>query len=77
MKKFILFLLLIIVISPLYSNNIDNLAKSNEWHNLLLDNPNGKDFITDYSKMFACGRQDYKAEIEYLINNQSQELYNK
>lgn len=77
MKKLIIFLLLILAISPLYSNNIDNLAESNEWHNLLLDNPNGKDFITDYSKMFACGRQDYKAEIEYLINNQSQELYNK
>ena len=75
MKKIILFCLTIICINYLYSTTIEELAVSDEWHNLLLDDAYGKGFVTDYSSMFACGERDYKKEIEFLIENQNEELY--
>lgn len=74
MKKYTLLLLLCLFTVSLYSMTIDELSNSDEWHNLLLDDPYGKGFITDNSKMFACGKKDYKKEIEYLLENQSNEL---
>ncbi|MGD1819709.1 MAG: DUF4105 domain-containing protein [Pleomorphochaeta sp.] len=76
MKKIIILLLFLTLVNNLYASNIDDLANSDEWHNLLLDDAYGKGFVTDDSKMFACGERDYKKEINYLINNQNPELYN-
>ncbi|NCD04596.1 MAG: DUF4105 domain-containing protein [Spirochaetia bacterium] len=74
MKKYILLLLLCLFTVSLYSMTIDELSNSDEWRNLLLDDPYGKGFITDNSKMFACGEKDYKKEIEYLLENINNEL---
>lgn len=62
---------------PLFSMTIEELAGSNEWHNLLLDDPYGQGFVTDDSRFFACGERDYFNEINYLLDNQSTALYNK
>lgn len=78
MKKTIgLIFLCILFLNNLTAISIEDLAKSDEWHNLLLDDKHGKGFVTDYSIMFACGEENYKKEIEYLINNQNEDLLNR
>lgn len=63
MKKILTILLLILCINNLYSIPIDELSVSDEWHNLLLDDPHGKGFVTDYSKMFACVKKIIKKKL--------------
>ena len=76
MKKILLLvLLLVIFMQSAYSVTIRELADSNEWHDLLLDDPYGAGFITDDSKFFACGERDYQKEIDYLLENRGPELY--
>ncbi len=74
MKKIIIILLCFFSLANLPAISVEELAKSDEWHNLLLDDPHGKGFVTDYSIMFACGEKDFRKEIEYLIENQNDEL---
>ena len=63
MRKIIVLVLLIISMQFLFAATIDDLAVSDEWHNLLLDDAYGKGFVTDYSKFFACGERKYKKKI--------------
>ena len=78
MKKILLVLLFsILTICSALATTAEELAESNEWHDLLLDDPYGQGFVTDYTKFFACGERDYLKEINYLLENRGPELYRK